>query len=274
MNINKILIATDFSVESDRAIEHGIKLAGATNAEIFLLHVVKENKEAERAKLKMSKQVDGKIGNLTVSSVVRVGNFVSEIGHAAAEVGANLIIMGTHGPKGLFQTVTGGDAMKVVSHSEKPFIVVQDKGIKDTGYDDILVPLDMTEDSKQKLDEVADIAKYFNSKVYIIAKFEKDKSLFAKLKNNVHFAKKYFLEKGLELEIKVSDPKGEAFDNQIIEYAKEIDADLIAIINSLKWNIFGSLFSSRREEEIITNTAKIPVLCVNPVDVKSGGYTM
>ena len=272
MNINKILIATDFSVESDRAIEHGIKLAGATNAEIFLLHVVKENKEAERAKLKMSKQVDGKIGNLTVSSVVRVGNFVSEIGHAAAEVGANLIIMGTHGPKGLFQTVTGGDAMKVVSHSEKPFIVVQDKGIKDTGYDDILVPLDMTEDSKQKLDEVADVAKYFNSKVHIIAKHENDKGLHVKLKNNVLFAKKYFIEKGIDLNIVITEPKTD-FEKEIIKFAKENDADLIAIINSLNWNIFGSLFASRREEQIIMNEAQIPVLIVNPIDVKSG-YSM
>ena len=32
--------------------------------------------------------------------------------------------------------------------------------------------MDMTEDSKQKLDEVADVAKYFNSKIYIIAKHE------------------------------------------------------------------------------------------------------
>ncbi len=180
--------------------------------------------------------------------------------------------MGTHGPRGLIQTVTGGDAMKVVSHSEKPFIVVQEKGIKDTGYDDIVVPLDMTEDSKQKLDEVADIAKYFNSKVHIIAKHETDNSLYTKLKNNVLFAKKYFLEKGVDLNIVITEPKTD-FEKEIIKYAKEHDADLIAIINSLKWNIFGSLFASRREEQIITNKEQIPVLCVNPIDVKSG-YSM
>ena len=60
---------------------------------------------------------------------------------------------------------------------------------------------------------------------------------------------------------------------QTIKYAKENDADLIAIINSLKANIFGSLFANRREEQIITNEAEIPVLCVNPVDIKSG-YSM
>jgi hypothetical protein len=77
--------------------------------------------------------------------MIRIGNFINEIGNAASEVGAQLIIMGTHGPRGLIQSIRGGDAMKVITHSEKPFIVVQEKGIKETGYDNIVVPMDMTE---------------------------------------------------------------------------------------------------------------------------------
>ncbi|MEN8810227.1 MAG: universal stress protein [Flavobacteriales bacterium] len=273
MNINKIMVASDFTSVSDNAIEHALILAKASNAEVFVLHVARELAEVNTAKIKLAKQIsDRNPGATKTHVVVKIGNFITEIGKAASEEGAQLIMMGTHGPRGVIQTVTGGDAMKVVSHSEKPFIVVQEKGIKETGYDDIVVPLDMTEDSKQKLDEVADIAKYFNSKVHIIAKHETDGSLYTKLKNNVIFAKKYFLEKGVDLNIVITEPKTD-FEKEIIKYAKENDADLIAIINSLKWNIFGSLFASRREEQIITNKEQIPVLCVNPVDVKSG-YSM
>lgn len=273
MNINKIIVATDFSAVSDTAIEHALKLASFTKGEVFVLHVIIENVGVEGAKLKIAKQLESKnVGDVQVSSMIRIGNFINEIGYAAKEVDAQLIIMGTHGPRGLIQNLRGGDAMKVITHSEKPFIVVQNKGIKSTGYDNIVVPMDMTEDSKQKLDEVADIAKYFNSKIHIIAKYEKDKSLYAKLKNNVHFAKKYYLSKGIDMAIIVTEPKSD-FEKEIIKYAKENDADLIAIINSLKANIFGSLFANRREEQIITNEAEIPVLCVNPVDIKSG-YSM
>ena len=273
MNINKIMVASDFTPVSDNAIDHAIKLASVSNAEVYVLHVARELAEVNTAKLKLEKQIAGrKPGNVNTHVVVKIGNFISEIGNAAAEKGAQLIIMGTHGPRGIAQKLLGGDAMKVVSHSEKPFIVVQEKGIKDTGYDDIVVPLDMTEDSKQKLDEVADIAKYFDSKVHIIAKHETDKGLYIKLKNNVIFAKKYFLEKGIDLAITITEPKTD-FEEEIIKYSKENDADLIAIINSLNWNIFGSLFASRREEQIITNKEQIPVLCVNPIDVKSG-YSM
>jgi len=172
MNINKIIVATDFSAVSDTAIEHALKLASFTKGEVFVLHVIIENVGAEAAKRKIAKQLESQnVGSVQVSSMVRIGNFINEIGYAASEIDAQLIIMGTHGPRGLIQTIRGSDAMKVITHSEKPFIVVQEKGIKETGYDNIVVPMDMTEDSKQKLDEVADIAKYFNSKIHIIAKF-------------------------------------------------------------------------------------------------------
>lgn len=267
------MVASDFSSVSDNAIDHALKLASASKAEVYVLHVAREQAEVNTSKIKLGKQIESrKPGDIVTHPLVKIGNFITEIGNSATEVGAQLIIMGTHGPKGLIQNLLGGDAMKVVSHSEKPFIVVQEKGIKPTGYDNIIVPLDMTEDSKQKLDEVADIAKYFNSKVHIIAKHENDKGLYLKLKNNVIFAKKYFSEKKVEMAITITEPKTD-FEKEIIKYAKENDADLIAIINSLNWNIFGSLFASRREEQIITNKEQIPVLCVNPIDVKSG-YSM
>ena len=270
MQIKKILVATDFTSVADNAISHAVKLASATDAEIYALHVVKSDSEIEPARTKVLKQV-AKYSGVNIKPLIRIGSFINEIGDAAAEVQAQFIVMGTHGPKGFMQAVTGGDAMKVVTHSTKPFIVVQEKGIGAGGYDDIVVPLDMSDDSKQKLDEVADIAKYFNSKIHIFAKNEKDTSLKIKLKNNILFAKRYYAQKNIALDITISESK-KPFDEEMIEFAKSVDADLIAIVNTLKWNMFGGLLS-RREQEIITNKEQIPVLCVNPIDIKTG-YTM
>lgn len=271
MVINKILVATDFTERADVALGHAAKLADSTSGKIFVLHVVTEDKEVDAAKAKILKQV-AKFPTLNVKPLVRIGSIINEIGDAAAEVQAQLIVMGTHGPKGFKQLVTGGDAMKVVTHSTKPFIVTQGKEIKGHGYKSVVVPLDMSDDSKQKLDEVADIAKYFNSDIHIFARQEKDSSLRAKVKSNILFAKKYYATKNINLNITISENKA-AFDTEMLAFAKEVDADLIAIVNTLKWNMFGGMFSTRREEQIITNEAQIPVLCVNPIDVSSG-YTM
>lgn len=270
MQIKRILVATDFTSVSDNAISHAVKLANVSDAEIYALHVVKNDNEIEAAKTKVLNQVS-KYSGVTIKPLIRIGSIINEIGDAAAEVQAQFIVMGTHGPKGFMQMVTGGDAMKVVTHSTKPFIVVQEKGIGESGYDDIVVPLDMSDDSKQKLDEVADIAKYFNSKIHIFAKNEKDVSLKNKLKSNILFAKRYYAQKNIELDVTISDSK-KPFDEEMIEFAVSVNADMIAIVNTLKWNMFGGLLS-RREQEIITNKEQIPVLCVNPIDVKSG-YTM
>lgn len=272
MEIKRILVATDFTGVADVAMKHAAKLASVSNGEIYVLHVVKEDtkKLVNEAKEKITAQA-ARLGVENVKRLVRIGNFISEIGDAAAEVQAQFIVMGTHGPRGFKQTVTGSDAMKVVTHSTKPFIVTQTREIGENGYKSVVVPLDMSDDSKQKLDEVADIAKYFKSKIHIFAKQEKDSSLAVKLRSNIIFAKKYYAGKGIELDVTVSDSK-KSFDEELLEYAKTVDADLIAIVNTLKWNMFGGLFS-RREEHIITNEHNIPVLCVNPIDIKSG-YTM
>lgn len=269
MDIKKVLVPTDFTEVTNYALRHAKKLTEASGGKVVALHVVKSQDQVEAAKEKVQAQID-KNGLTNASALVRIGGIVSNIGDAASEVGANVVIMGTHGPQGLRQMLTGSDAMKVITHSTKPFIVVQETEIGDTGYDDIVVPLDMTDDTKQKLDEVADIAKYFDSRVHIYAKREKDSFFAQKLKNNIAFTKKYFAEKGMEINIEISETK-KGFDDEVVAFAKSVNADLIAIVNFQGWNVFGGLFS-RREEEIITNKEKIPVLVVNPIDVK-GAYT-
>ena len=76
--------------------------------------------------------------------------------------------MGTHGLKGL-QFVTGGRALEVVRQCSVPVIITQTRPIRETGYDDIVVPLDLHQDTKQKLAIVAEMASYFHGRVHIIS---------------------------------------------------------------------------------------------------------
>ena len=104
----------------------------------------------------------------TVRTAVRIGSIFEDIDDVAVEQDANLVIMGTHGLKGM-QFLTGGRALRIVTNCSTPFIITQERGIKDTGYDDIVVPLDLHQDTKQKLSTVAEMATYFNGRVHIIS---------------------------------------------------------------------------------------------------------
>ena len=261
----KLLVPTDFTEVAHTAIQHAVKLGEIINAEIILLNVVKDKEDVTNAtkKLKLEEQYAKTIfENTNIKSIVRVGNIFDDIGDAASEVGANLIFMGTHGASG-WQKVTGSYALKVITNSSVPFIVVQDEMMKDSGYDSIVVPLDLNKETKQKLEIVGSVAHYFDSEVHLITPRESDEFLRNKLKANLIWAKKYLTNKQVKCSTHVAD-KGSKFIDEIAKLSVEVDADLISIMNLQSNSLMGVLGNSY-QQEIITNKQKVPVLCVNPL---------
>ena len=267
-----VLVPTDFTQVARVALEHGVKTAQVIGGGVTLLHVVSDASEVEGAKQKLEKEaewVQKSDANVEVKSIVRIGNIFDDIGDAASEISAELIFMGTHGATG-WQKIIGSRALKVITHSEVPFIVVQTKGIKSTGYDDIVVPLDLHKETKQKLEVVANMAKYFSSKVHLITPKESDEYLSNQLERNLYFAKNYLGERDIDFTTKVAE-RGD-FDDQIIKHAEEVDADLICIMNLQKNSLMGmGLLGSNYEQQLMTNDSHIPVLIVNPVQTSIAG---
>ena len=261
MRTKNFIVPHDFTNVADIALEHAIATAKPLGAEIYLLHVVSKQKEIDAAEAKLEKIINALDTDVKVIASVRLGNIFEDIGDFASEHHAELIFMGTHGTHG-WQHVTGMNALKVITHSSVPFVIVQDKTPKETGYDDIVVPLDLNKETKQKLAIVANIAKFFKSRVHVLTPEESDEFLQKQVKANIVFAKKYFEER--EIEVTATVIKG-SFDKKVVSHAKEIGADLIAIMNLSKDRSFGSLFSNN-EEQVITNDAQIPTLIMNPIE--------
>ena len=207
--------------------------------------------------------------DVAVSSIVRIGNIFDDIGQAASEIDAQLIIMGTHGASG-WQKVVGSHALKVITNSSIPFVVVQKQNMRPSGYDNIIVPLDFHHETKQKLEIVSSMAHYFNSEVHLITPYETDSFLKNRLKANIAWSKKYLASKNVKSEAHIAK-KGANFIKEIINLASDVDADLISIMNLQKNSLMGML-GSTYEQALITNEMQIPVLCVNPLtSTVSGG---
>lgn len=270
MSLKSILVPTDFTKEAHTAINHAVELADTINGEVILLHVVESKDDVEPAKAKLAKEqklAHEMEGSVPVKTMIRIGNIFDDIGDAAAEINASMIIMGTHGASG-WQKVAGSHALKVVTNSSVPFVIVQNDLMHAGGYDKIMIPLDLHNETKQKLEIVADMAKYFDSEVHIFTPKETDEFLSNKLNGNIAWAKKYLAEKGIKSATHVSE-KGN-FVKNMIAAAKDLEIDLISIMNLQKNSLMG-MFGSSYEQSIITNEAQIPVLCVNPKIVSSAG---
>lgn len=267
----KVLVPYDFSSVADCAVHHAAKIAKSFSGEVYLLHVVSKEKEVDDVKLKLTKTAEDAEKKLSVNFhiIVRIGNIFDDIGDVASEITAGVIVMGTHGAKGM-QKIMGSHAIKVISNSKVPFIIVQDKYPSESNtYDDIAIPIDYSAITKQKLTIAAKVAQHFNSKIHIFSDVVSDDYLQSKLQAEISFAKNYFRERNITFDVSYAQEKGN-FKKQLIRYAATVDADMIAIVNTQEGNIIPDFFGSE-EQEIIANDAEIPVLITNPTQKFVGG---
>jgi len=260
----KLLVPTDFSEVAQSAMQHAIKFSEIINADVVLLHVVSSRDEVEEAKEKLSKEIT--LGNSISSSCnlisfVRIGNIFEDIGDVAAELGISLIFMGTH-KASRWQKLVGSRAIKVISSSPVPFIVTQEKLMNSSGYDNIVVPLDLNVETKQKLELVTKIAHYFDSQVHLLTNDDSDEFIKTKLKANQVWASNYLESKDIKNSSHLVD-QDDSLTEGIFKLSKEVDADLIAIMNLEDETVLG-LYENTFQEEIVANDLKVPVLCVNP----------
>lgn len=268
MSEHRILVPVDFTPVSITAVNHATAVGKALNSDIHLVHIVGKKGEFAEARERLhafaAEHLQGFSGN--VKSTVRIGNLFDDIDDMSVEMDANLVIMGTHGIKGM-QFITGGRALRIVRECSVPFIITQSRPIRETGYDDIVVPLDLHQDTKQKLAIVAEMASYFKGRVHIISPAESDEFLQNQLRRNVEFASDYFEERNIKYTTKISEHDSGAFVKDVIRYAASIEADLIGIMNFHEKSLMGILGQSY-EQQIITNEAEIPVLVLNPFETR------
>lgn len=256
-----LLVPTDFSPVGDSAVAYATQLSKILNARVELMHVVANTKDAGIAKSALASQVATlEKDNIEAGGIVEIGNIFDDIGKVAERLDAKLIVMGTHGVKGM-QHVLGSKALKVITNSNVPFIVVQRKPMKTEGFKNIIIPVDFNQEVKLSIKYAWEIGKYFHSKIHIIYVKEKDPFIAAKIERNIPYAKDLLEESGVAYEIKGMEKKD--FDKEFIKLGQSINADLITIINNHE-NIF-TYFGGSFEQTIIANNAEIPVLVINHI---------
>lgn len=271
MSKKVFIVPHDFTTVGNIALEHAIATARPLSAVVHLLHVVSKDSQIKEATEKLEAVISQYASEgVEIVPTVRIGSIFEDIGEYAAEHSAELIFMGTHGAHG-WQHITGSHALKVVTSSTVPFIIVQERAVKPTGYDSIVVPMDLHKETKQKLSIVASLAKYFNSKVHVVTPDESDEFLRHQVESNIVFSERFFKDRGIEMTSAIVSSSG--FDKEVVKYAVSVDADLIAIMN-LNRSSFLSAITANYEQYIITNDALIPTLIVNPIEIGNASSSM
>lgn len=270
MRSNIILVPTDFTVVSECAAKHASVLADTYHAKVVFLHVIAKQNMVDEGKVKLDEFVQNTKKRFSIQEaegIVRVGNIFEDIGDVALEQSARFVVMGTHGVRGI-QYLVGSNALKVITNSEIPFIVVQDKIDDQVAYKNIVVPMDLTNETKQKLGYASEIALKFDATIHVLYPFESDEYLRNHVQRNMIFAKKYLTDHNVRFETKEVDASH--FVREVIRYSSAIHADLIAIMNVDDG--FNLIATNDARQQMLTNDALIPVLCVNPKETLLGSW--
>jgi nucleotide-binding universal stress UspA family protein len=259
-----ILIPTDFTEQSLLAIKQSYNLAKYTHSKLVILHVYQKAGEERYDELtKLTKQTEVESGVPTEFMNVK-GDIYNETDRVAEEIKATLIVVGLESHM-KFKDIFGGSASKLIRKAPCPVITIRGKDHRD-GCENILLPLDLSRESREKVDISVQFAKYFGASIRILSVFSpSDLSYENQLLAYAHQVKQFIKSKGISCTNKsiASDTIAET----VVEYANKIESDLIMIMN--KPDLSVKEFFGGTEAQHIVDISNVPVMTVNPMKRES-----
>lgn len=270
---NLILVTYDFTEQAVCALNHATFLAKLSKGDVGLVHIINNETKSKFTSGSASVQdvVTHKLNEICQKntsetgiktfSIVREGSIFSTIAEITSECKAKLVVLGTHGVRGM-QHVLGAFALKVVTSSPAPVVIVQSRNIATQGYKTIVLPIDESVETKQKVNQAIVFAKEHQSVVHIFSKHEKDEYLNIKVTGNTNFVKNELLAEGIQVVESREPESSKSFSKEVLRYASSISADLI-VITTKKEKEISDIFVGDEDVKIVNNESQIPVLCVN-----------
>ena len=261
---NIILVPVDFSEVTENAMYQAVEAAKYLKYKVVLLHVIDKNTKAQLKRDSESlESINVRLNaianevksahDIEIETVAKEGDIFTTIGEVAKDLGANLLYLGTHGKVGM-QKLTGSFAIKVVTSSPVPVVVVQKRPF-DEGFKKIILPITSDAGPWEKTKWASFIAKNFDAEIEV---YQLD---IAALDEAIKIITNHFDKEGVKYKITKAGSKN--FSKHVIEYATANVADMIMIMTNPDKSYSKFLLGSY-DEEMIFNTSQIPVMCINP----------
>lgn len=255
-----ILIPIDFTEQSLLAIKQSYNLAKYTHSKILLLHVYESQGQERFEEISKLSKLTQEESGVETDFMNAKGNIYKEVVRVAEELEATMIIVGLESHMGT-KDMIGASASKFIRESPCPVISIRGRDHRD-GCENILLPLDLTKESRQKVDKAIEFAKYFGAAIRILGVFASaDEKYENQLHAYAHQVKQYIKSKGIACTNKTL--AGDNIAETVVEYANKIEADLIMIMTKTDLNM-KEFFVGTTAQRVI-DISNIPVLSIRPI---------
>jgi nucleotide-binding universal stress UspA family protein len=269
-----VVVPVDFSEQSIIALEQAVSLSTYFQTDVIILHVRDkreshfEDSQVIEENLK-TLQLKYEKPNVRINYVVKDGIPYKVILEFANAINAVFIIMGVNsGPK-FKRKLIGDTVLRVVRESTTQVITIKGKEHR-VGCKNIVFPLDLTEETTQKVANAIEFAKFGTCAIRILSVlFSTDDYVVNKLVRQMeevrNLIESYEVECTAEL---IKATKGEETTAQvIIDYAEKVEGDLIMIMTQQEESEEEKILGPTAEEIIIDS--EIPVLSIIPQDKRA-----
>lgn len=272
-----IIVAVDFSNTSVHALEYTIPLANKLKSDIVMIWVDKiaasegiytdtSNENRNEAKKRFEELIHSyskKVSkDIKLEYKLRKGKIYHELDGLARSIGAMMIVTGAHGISGYEEYWIGSNAFKIVTYATCPVITVRNDFPEGKNINRILVPIDSSPETLQKLPFIATIAEVFDSEVHLVAThYSALKSIQRIAANLADTGAKYLEKRNIKLvrDTLVSDN----ITKKTIDYALTMNADLISIMTEQETP--SNILLGPHAQQLV-NQCPIPILSIHPME--------
>lgn len=276
MNGNReILVGIDFSNASISALRLSIDIANRTNSDVKMVWVEtaeKDPKEAEAILKDFCLSFKRSLGEKNISYLITKGRKV----HTALVKIINqerpfLVVIGTNGNSGYDERFAGANAYKTIADSKIPILTIRENFNFNKPLEGIVLPIDSTEETRQKVPWIIDFARMFPGSIIRILGLMTyhSKAVRETVANYVESVEDILTKKGIKFTSEIREADNVTLST--LDYAKEVDADMVVIMTEQEKTLSNMLFLGPYAQQMI-NLSPYPVLTIAPKQI--GGYSI
>jgi nucleotide-binding universal stress UspA family protein len=269
--MKNLVVPIDFSKESINGLDLAMLFTKKQATNIQMVYVQKKSSDynspgyfeeekayAERkfkellAKYRPNLENDSKL-----DYIIKAGKIYREVVNQAESYQQAMVVASTHGGSGFEEFFIGSNAYKIISATNRPVMTIRKPKCPDD-IKKIVMPIDITVDTRQKVPFTVELAALFGAEIHIITiSSSKGKKLLERLSAYGRQVEKYIKTKNVPYRIK--SLYGENIVDLIIVYADSVDANLISVMKEQpkSLNFLGNF------NQQILNRATTPVLTIS-----------
>ncbi len=264
--MSTVIVGFDFSTGSAKAVDLAIDIANRWHSDLRLVYVKSSPNEDERPIREEIERRNAGVApllkDIKMDYVLLTGVVHEQLTSEAERCNAQLIVVGTNGMSGHSTNWIGRNTYRTITESDIPVLTVREDFNFNKALETIVVPVDSTSATRQKVPIASKFARMFGSKVHILGLYtSENKSIHDIVDGYVNQVQKHLDNAGVSYEtVCVSAEKNLTVTT--LEYADKVNADLITIMTEQE-KALSHWFIGNFAQQML-NLSRRPILSVRP----------